>query len=92
MNQAIVLILIVLIMADIINNFDLLNYGKDIILWQSPDKPHKSLVYHTQVILSGINIVSMISTFRVIDALGKIRYSGYHLNLAVQAYNKLYNE
>jgi hypothetical protein len=79
-------------MADRVNNSDLLNYGKDIILWQSPDKPHKSLVYHTQVVLSGISVISMISTFRVIDALGKIRYSSDHLNLAVQAYNKLYNE
>ena len=79
-------------MADKIDVKDIIDCRKDIILHQSVDKPHKSLVLHFHV--ENLNISGLVHriSLRVIDSLGKVRYSGNHFNLAVQAYNKLYNE
>ena len=79
-------------MADIIGDMNFREYNKDIILHQSMDKPHKSLVYHMAIEHTLVERHRMNASFRVLDSLGKIRFSGFHLNEAVKAYNKLYNE
>lgn len=79
-------------MADKIEVKDILDYKKDVIIRQAIEKPTKILVLHFHV--ENLNISGLVHymSFRVLDSLGKIRYSGDHLGLAVQAYNKLYNE
>jgi hypothetical protein len=79
-------------MADKIELKDIIDYRKDIIIYQSIEKPHKSLIMHFTVSNMNISGIYHQLSFRVIDALGKIRHSSDHLGLAVQAYNKLYNE
>jgi hypothetical protein len=79
-------------MADKIDLKDTIDYNKTIIIRQADTKPHKSLVLYMK---GGNNLLSgptMSLSYRILDSLGKIRYSGDHFHLAVQAYNKLYNE
>jgi hypothetical protein len=78
-------------MADKIQVQELIDFKKDIIIIQSVDKPHKMLMYNMRVTNQLLGGLRLEASFRVVDSLGKIRYSGDHLNLAVQAYNKLYN-
>jgi hypothetical protein len=78
-------------MADKIELKDMIDYKKDIILRQSAEKPHKSLIIHFTVQNMNISGIYHAMSFRVLDSLGKIRHSGDHIGLAVQAYNKLYN-
>lgn len=79
-------------MADKIDLKDIIDYKKDIIIRQSIEKPHKSLIIHFIVQNMNISGIYHAMSFRVLDSLGKIRYTGDHLGLAVQSYNKLYNE
>lgn len=79
-------------MSDKIDLKDTIDYTKDVIIRKADVKPHKTLILHMKggnTLLSG---PTMSLSYRVIDSIGKIRYSGDHFNLAVQAYNKLYNE
>jgi hypothetical protein len=79
-------------MAHKIEKTEMVGYVKDIILRQAPDKPHKSLVLHFYCQEMNISGFSAHISYRVLDSLGKIRYSGDFLPLAIEAYNKLYNE
>jgi hypothetical protein len=79
-------------MAHKITNIEMIDFKKNIILCQSPDKPHKSIILHLNVINQLVGGLRLERSIRVIDQLGRIRYTGDHLNLAVDAYNKLYNE
>lgn len=79
-------------MADKIKVTDLIDLKKDIILHQSPDKPHKTIVLHINVTNQLVGGFILNRSIRVLDSLGRIRCSCDHLDLAVQAYNKLYNE
>ena len=79
-------------MSDKIDLKDTIDYTKDVIIRKADVKPHKTLILNMKggnTLLSG---PTMSLSYRVIDSIGKIRYSGDHFNLAVQAYNKLYNE
>lgn len=67
-------------------------YLRTDILCRSVDKPLKYLVMNTFTIGGKNNQIQMITSFCVKDQLGKIRWEGDHLHLAVIAYNKLYNE
>lgn len=79
-------------MADKIELKDIIDYRKDVIIRQAIEKPRKSLIIHFHI--ENLNISGLVHrmSFRVLDSLGKTRYSGDHFGLAVQAYNKLYNE
>lgn len=79
-------------MADKIVVKDILDYKVDIIIREAPDKPHKMLVLNMHVTNQLLGGLQGHHSFRVLDSVGKIRYTGDHLNLAVNAYNKLYNE
>ena len=77
-------------MADKIDN--MIGFIKDIILIQSTNKPHKSLILHFYVEEMNISGLAHKMSFRVLDSLGKTRHSSDHIIFAIEAYNKLYNE
>jgi hypothetical protein len=79
-------------MAHKIGITDLIDYKKDIVLCQSTEKPLKMIIQHTQISNQLCGGLRAEVSYRVLDTLGKIRHSGDHLQLAVNAYNKLYNE
>jgi hypothetical protein len=79
-------------MADKIDKKSMIGFRKDVILIQSANKPHKSLMLHFYVEEMNISGLAHKMSFRVIDSLGKIRFSGDHIVFAIEAYNKLYNE
>lgn len=79
-------------MADKIDLKEVIEYTKHVILRQSTEKPHKQLILYMKGGNSLMTGPSMDLSYRVLDSIGKIRYSGDHFNLAVAAYNKLYNE
>ena len=79
-------------MADKIDKKSMIGFIRDIILIQSADKPHKSLILHFYVEEMNISGLAHKMSFRVLDSLGKIRFSGDHIVFAIEAYNKLYNE
>lgn len=79
-------------MADKITLQDTVDYVKDVIIRKADIKPHKTLILHMKGGNSLMSGLTMSLSYRVLDSLGKIRYSGDHYNMAVQAYNKLYNE
>lgn len=79
-------------MADKIELDVVINYSKDVILRKADNKPHKTLILHMKGGNSLMTGPTMSLSYRVLDSIGKIRYTGDHFNLAVQAYNKLYNE
>jgi hypothetical protein len=79
-------------MANKVTIAEMIDFKKDIILTQSPEKPHKSIVLHLNVTNQLVGGLRLERSIRVLDQLGKVRYSGDHLSLAVEAYNKLYDE
>ena len=80
------------LVADKIEVKDTVDYVKDVIIRKADTKPHKTLVLHMRGGDSLLTGPMMYMSFQVVDAVGKIRYSGDHFHLAVKAYNKLYNE